>query len=311
MQSTSVQMNSELTTALPAPARLLVTGMSGFLGWHLAQIADPAWEWWGTYQNRVVRLPGVSTLPADLTDFVALQHLLQQVRPAAVLHLAAQSKPNRCQTEPAAAHAINVTASLNLAGLCADAGIPLVFTSTDLVFDGLNPPYREDDPVCPVNLYGEQKVLAEQGILERHPTATICRMPLMFGAAIAPSFLQDFLKTLRAGEELRLFTDEFRTPVSGRDAVRGLLLALEQRVQGRLHLGGQQRLSRYEFGCEMVKAFELSEVKLRPTRQAEVSMLARRSPDVSLDSSRAFALGYAPGLIGDELRAIALNEGTS
>jgi dTDP-4-dehydrorhamnose reductase len=219
--------------------------------------------------------------------------------------MAAQSSPNFCQSHPIESHSINVTAAWNIAGLCADSSIPCVFTSTDLVFNGLNPPYRETDPVSPVSLYGEQKVIAEEGMLERYPLTAVCRMPLMFGMAISPatSFIQPFIKTLREGQELSLFTDEFRTPVSGKTAAQGLLLALEK-VKGRIHLGGKERLSRYDFGRLLVEVLQLPETGLKKCRQKDVEMAAPRPPDVSLDSSMAFALGYAPLSLREELEEL-------
>ena len=62
-----------------------------------------------------------------------------------------------------------------------ERNIPLVFVSTDMVFDGLNAPYKEEDPVCPVNVYGEQKVLAEKEMVNRCPEMVICRTSIMFG----------------------------------------------------------------------------------------------------------------------------------
>lgn len=281
--------------------RLLVTGASGFLGWNLCQIAQTNWRVFGTVHSHRVAVPGTEILPCDLTDFSALQQVFQRVRPDAVIHAAALSQPNTCQQKPEASFAINVMASQSVAALCAEANIPMAFTSTDLVFDGKNAPYKETDPVCPVNLYGEHKALAEVEILQRHPGAVVCRMPLLFGyAPHANSFLQPFLQKLRSGEELALFIDEYRTPVSGRDAATGLLLALEK-AQGRLHLGGAQRVSRYEFGQLMVQALQISEAKILACRQSDVVMAAPRPPDVSMDSSRAFGLGFAPGLVCDEL----------
>jgi len=285
--------------------KLLVTGASGFLGWNLCQIAAADWEVYGTYCAHAVEIPGTTLLKVDLTNFPDLREMFQTLQPDAVMHLAAQSQPNRCQKEPEASHRINVTAAWDLAGLCAEAAIPCVFTSTDLVFDGLNPPYRETDPVSPINLYGEQKVLAEEGMLSRYPQTAVCRMPLMFGAAppTASSFIQPFIETLRSHGDLKLFTDEFRTPVSGTTAARGLLLAL-QKVQGRIHLGGKERLSRYAFGQLMAEVLHLPTTGLQGCRQQDVTMAAARPPDVSLDSSKAFALGYAPPSLREELAAL-------
>jgi len=285
--------------------KLLVTGASGFLGWNLCQLAKPGWDVYGTYFSHRGEIPGVNLIKVDLRDFEEIKRIFHEIQPAAVIHMAAQSSPNFCQSHPIESHSINVTTACNIAGLCADSSIPCVFTSTDLVFNGLNPPYRETDPVCPVSLYGEQKVMAEEGMLERYPLSAVCRMPLMFGMAIPPatSFMQPFIKTLREGQELSLFTDEFRTPVSGKTAAQGLLLALEK-VKGRIHLGGKERISRYDFGRLLVEVLQLPETGLKKCRQKDVKMAAPRPPDVSLDSSMAFALGYAPLSLREELEEL-------
>ncbi|NEO29262.1 MAG: NAD(P)-dependent oxidoreductase [Symploca sp. SIO3C6] len=285
--------------------KLLVTGASGFLGWNLCQLARQEWEVYGTYFSHSVEIPNVNLLKADLSDFQDLKRLYSEIQPAAIIHTAANSRPNFCQLHPQESYRINVKVSCNLAGLSADYGIPCVFTSTDLVFDGLNPPYKETDPVSPVCYYGEQKVKAEQGMLERYQQTAICRMPLMFGAAppTSSSFIQPFLKAFRKGQELTLFTDEFRTPVSAQTAARGLLLALEK-AQGILHLGGKERVSRYKFGLLMTKVLDLSPDKVKTCRQQDVPMAAPRSPDTSLDSSQAFALGYQPLSLQEELEAL-------
>lgn len=287
-----------------AAKTLWITGISGFLGWNLSQRASSTWHVLGTYATRSVSLPNGMTAKLDLTDTAALREFMATQRPDAVIHTAAQSSPNYCQEHPDEAYAINVTASGAIADCCAEAAIPLVFTSTDLVFDGQHPPYRESDPVSPLSRYGEQKVQAECIILSRYPEATVCRMPLMFGyAPYASSFIQPFLAKLRAGEPLNLFTDEFRTPVSGRDAAQGLLLALD-RASGVLHLGGRERLSRYEFGRLMIHALAVDQATLTPCRQSDVVMAAPRPPDVSLDSSLAYQLGYAPNSVEAELIAL-------
>ncbi|HEY9653528.1 MAG TPA: NAD(P)-dependent oxidoreductase [Coleofasciculaceae cyanobacterium] len=285
--------------------KLLVTGASGFLGWNICQLAQQNWEVYGLYFSHPLEIPGVTLLKVNLTDFDAIKGIIQDIKPDGVIHTAAQSSPNFCQTQPEETYPINVTASCNIAGLCADYSIPCAFTSTDLVFDGLNPPYKETDAVCPVNYYGEQKVKAEEGMLKRYPLTAVCRMPLMFGIAPLPatSFMQPFIKILREGKDLSLFTDEFRTPASGRTAAQGLLLTLEK-VNGRIHLGGKERISRYDFGRLLVEVFRLPDVGLKAGKQADFKMAAPRPVDVSLDSSKAFALGYSPLSLREELELL-------
>jgi dTDP-4-dehydrorhamnose reductase len=286
--------------------KLLVTGASGFLGWNLCQQAQTDWQVFGTYFSHEIKISGVTLSKIDLRDFDRLQQLFTQIQPAAVIHTAAASKPNFCQTHPEESYSINVTASLNIARLCAKYNIPCAFTSTDLVFDGNNPPYTETDPVSPITYYGEQKVEAETKMLQIYPAIAICRMPLMFGAAspVAGSFIQSFVSDLQAGKELNLFIDEFRTPASASTASQGLLLAIEQQVKDRLHLGGAERISRYQFGLLLADILQLPSILIKPSKQQDVTMIAPRSPDTSLNSNKAFALGYQPLSLREELAKI-------
>ena len=288
--------------------KLLVTGASGFLGWNLCQYAQTRWQVYGTYFSHEVTIPGAILSKTDLKDFAALNQLFKEIKPDAVIHTAAASKPNFCQTHREESHAINVGVAVNIARLCSEHNLPCAFTSTDLVFDGKHPLYKETDPVCPINHYGEQKVIAEQKMSEIYPAIALCRMPLMFGLAspVSPSFVQGMVNHLKAGKVINLFTDEFRTPASATAASQGLLLAIEKQVQGVLHLGGKDRISRYDFGLLLANILQLPTDLIRPGKQADVVMVAPRSPDTSLDSSKAFALGYQPLSLKEELNNILL-----
>lgn len=285
--------------------KLLVTGASGFLGWNICQTAKDEWKTFGIVFSHRVEIAGVNIVKIDLTDYKELRKLFREINPDAVIHTAANSDPNFCQTHRIESQKINVGASVNVAALCADYRIPCVFTSTDLVFNGLNAPYREEDPVCPVNFYGEQKVLAEKGMLKYHPLVAVCRMALMFGipGPGAKSLVQPMIEAMRGGQELRLFVDEFRTPVSVKAAVSGIFLALEK-VSGLLHLGGVERISRYDFGKLLMDILGIHEARLIPCRQKDVVMAAPRPLDVSLDSSKAFALGFKPLPLSEEIKKL-------
>jgi dTDP-4-dehydrorhamnose reductase len=286
---------------------LLVTGASGFLGWHVCQHLSSDWQIVGTYHHHPITLTYGRTLALDLTDAEALATCWEQIKPDAVLHTAAISKVNHCQQHPALSERVNVVGSVELAKRCAAAHIPFVFTSTDLVFDGTQPPYRETDPPTPINVYGQHKAIAEAQILAAYPEATICRLPLMFGAATptASCFLQSFLGAIAAGQPLKLFTDEVRTPAEVTDVVRGLNQVLTQGITGMLHLGGPQRMSRYAFGLSMAAAFQVDAQLITPCTQEAVDLPTPRPKDVSLDSRKAFALGYAPQDMDTALQAIA------
>ncbi len=298
---------------------LLITGLSGFLGWNLAQEARRGWAVAGTYYRtprRVVQahFEGFSTGRVDLTQLQEVREMLAATRPDVVIHTAALANPVLCARYPDDSFRSNVVATSVLANLCAEREIPLIYVSTDLVFDGTRAPYREEDPVSPVNVYGEHKALAEEVVLDSQERAVVCRMPLMFGppSPTHGSFLQWMLPKMAQGEVLRLFHDEYRTPVSAGVGARGLLQvagrflsdAEEPPIVGRLHLGGRERISRYEFGCLVQEVGAYAQARLEPVTVRDFTGPAARPPDVSLDSGRAYAAGYDPPPLRDQLRRV-------
>lgn len=287
---------------------LLITGASGFLGGHFCRQRPPGWQLWGTYQSQPVTFPEVATVRLDVTDETSLQAAWEQVRPDAVVHTAALSKTGQCQQQPDLSYQINVVGTVNLARRCAQAQIPFIFTSTDLVFDGTAPPYGESDRPHPINVYGQHKALAEAQVLAAYPAATLCRLPLLLGPATATAhcFVQPFLAAIAAGTPQTLFTDEVRTPVAVTDAVQGLQLVLAQGLTGYLHLGGRDRLNRYELGCLIADSVGVSTASLQPGLQASVNLTTPRPRDVSLNSQKALARGYAPQSLAAALTAMPL-----
>ncbi len=285
--------------------KLIVTGASGFLGWNICQSVRKEWNVYGTVYSNSLEIKGAEVIKLNLTNYKELKKTFYEISPDAVIHTAAASDPGYCQLHQNETQGINVDAAVNIAGLCSDINIPFVFTSTDLVFDGLNAPYREDDPVGPVNIYAEQKAMAEEKILKVYPESAVCRMPLMFGmpSPFNKSFIQPMIKAMRDGGELTLFVDEVRTPVSANSATQGILLALEK-MHGLIHLGGRERISRYDLGLLMEEIFGNHRAKLIPCNQQDIVMPAPRALDVSLDSSRALALGYNPLPLREEIERL-------
>lgn len=293
----------------PRPGRrLLVTGAGGTLGGFLCRVARRAgWEVIGAYRDHPIRVPGIVGREMDLLQTESLSRILSEIRPHGVIHAGAVAGINPCEADPSTTWTINVTASGRIARWCADHQVPLVFTSSDMVFGGDRAPYRETDPVAPICHYGEQKAAAEKAVLSAWPHAAVCRLPLMFGVGHGnrTTFDEKMIADLRAGREVLLFQDEYRTPVDLESAAGGLLNLLDK-DRGLFHLGGERRVSRHEMGALVAELLGLERSLLLPVRQRDVPMAALRPADLSLRSDRAKALGYRPrGLIDGYLRMLS------
>ena len=283
-----------------------MTGASGFLGWNICSVAHKSWDVFGVALSNSIEISGTNIRVVDLSDFLNLKQLFIDVAPDAVIHTAAVANTNYCQINQTESHKINVDTSINIAGLCMERNIPLVFVSTDMVFDGLNAPYKEEDPVCPVNVYGEQKVLAEKEMIKRCPEMVVCRTSIMFGhhPDRTKNWFQKNIESMRMQQGLQLFVDEYRTFLSVRKAVSGILLAIGN-ISSILHLSGDERLSRYDFARLVSRVFHINNAKLMPCRLTEVPLTAPRAKDLSLDNSKAKAFGFIPSSIEKELEVLS------
>ena len=134
----------------------------------------------------------------------------------------------------------------------------------------------------------------------------VCRMALMFGDAGqgAASFIQPLINDMRNGRQINLFMDEYRTPVSAANAAQGILLGLSK-AKGILHIGGLERISRFDFGKLLRDIVGVPNAKLYACTRQSIEMAAPRPADVSLSSTRAMALGFKPGSLRKELERLA------
>ena len=286
--------------------KLLLTGASGFLGYHLLRVFANDWEIYGITNANGFDFTGATPVKCDLTNYIELGNYFDDIEPDAVIHTAAIADANFCQQNKEVSYAVNVEASKNLAGICCDFQIPLVFTSTDLVFDGKKGLYMEEDEKDPISVYGEQKAIAEDEILKIYPEAAVYRLPIMFGypPATAGNYINGFIKRLKQGEGTTLFVDEYRS-VCGAKSISEGIFKLMGKASGILHVAGRERLSRYDFGMKVVKAFDLNGGLIKQGSQKDILNMAPRPADVSLNINKAMALGFYPMSVDEELERIA------
>lgn len=290
----------------------LVTGASGFLGWHLAGALAQRRPVVGTYHHHALWPSGVVGQPLDVRDGQAVEELIAQLRPAVIFHAAALAQPEACEANPALAEAINVEGTAHVARAAARVGARLIYLSTDLVFDGERGGYRETDPPAPLHCYGRTKARGEELTAGSGAPYLIVRLALLFGPGngVHGSFSDWLLSRLAAGEPAPLLVDEYRTPLYVGDAVEALArLAAGDFSSEIFHLAGGERVTRYELGKVVAEVFGYDPARLQPVRIAEFQARAKRARDCSLDITKLTqALGWRPHTLraaGEALRRLA------
>ncbi len=269
--------------------RVLVTGASGLLGRYVLAARPERCTVVGWSARPTPPVEGLPLTPVDLEQPRAVTAAFRLTRPAVVLHLAALATIGDCHRDPERACRINTDATIQLARLAQADGVRLVFTSTDLVFDGIDAPYTEDASPNPLSVYGRSKADAEQAILDAG--GTVVRLSLLFGPGRdgRTSFFDTMTDALRTRRPLTLFDDEYRTPLDLASAAAILWTLAEHPFRGLLHAGGPERLSRLEMGARLTAQLGIGRPVLNVVSRTSISGEPRPA-DVSLDSTRLTSL---------------------
>jgi dTDP-4-dehydrorhamnose reductase len=284
--------------------RILITGISGFLGWNLGRLLSSDFYVTGTCLTHSEGLPSCSAFPMNITDLRNIRQSLRKQPFDVILHTAAMTRPDVCDQKREDAFRINVEGTANLSEVAREWGALLIHISTDLVFDGSEGGYGEEDPPNPVNYYGETKLEAEQKVRSLCSEWLILRTALMYGwgNSVSRSFVDWLDGSLREGKQAPLFTDQIRTFLYVRDVADAVRFLLRKNVKNELfHLGGAEDLSRYDFGELFIEIFEYPLHLLRPVSMDDLPGLTARGRDCSLRTDKIRQLGFRPRTVREGL----------
>lgn len=265
----------------------LILGASGFLG----REVQPAFAARGATVN-VSSRGGPGLEKVDIREADALRGLCARVKPSSILLLAAWREPDVCEERPDEARRLNVEPARVLAA-CLPPETHLTFISTDYVFDGLKPPYREDSPRHAVSVYGQSKVEAEDALAGRKNTL-ILRVPLLIGGGPTLKdcgFIGQIVDSLRRPERQPQDDVLVRFPTWTRDVAAALVWLVERRTTGVIHYSGLEGGTRYHWMLEAARVLGLPHGHLVPTTEV-VPRKAVRPPNSQLCPDKIRALGY-------------------
>jgi dTDP-4-dehydrorhamnose reductase len=292
--------------------KIFLAGASGLVGSAFARAAARrGHKVIGTVGSFAGEIEGLAQkITLDLANEGAVSGAVLEEFPEAIVNCAAVSVPEACEADPAQAQAMNVALPAALARLAHHVSGRFVHLSSEQVFDGTRTqPYKRDDPVSPINLYGRQKLESERQVQAAAPEfALTLRAPLLMGnsAAGKRSLHERLFADWAAGKTPRLFTDEFRQPCTAENLAEVVLELCERpELRGVYHWGGAELLSRHALGLRIREHFKLTEKQapLTTAVHADVPGAAqKRQPCLALDlAPLAGRLKTRPQTIAEQL----------
>ena len=273
--------------------KIFVTGVGGQLGFDVMnELKKRNHECVGSdiTENADVRL--------DITDKTAVEKILKEIKPDAVIHCAAWTAVDAAEDEENRdkVYAVNVTGTKNIAEACNDLGCKMIYISTDYVFDGQGTePWTADcKDFAPLNYYGQTKLEGETAVKSILDKYFIVRIAWVFGKN-GRNFIRTMINVGKTHDTVRVVNDQIGTPTYTFDLARLLVDMAESEKYGCYHAtneGGY--ISWYDFCREFYRQYGLT-AKVIPVTTAEYGLSKAARPFNSrLDKSKLKESGFVP-----------------
>ena len=296
--------------------KILVTGANGLLGQKLTMLLDHQSD---IHTVATARKPvSYSLIKAefrilDVTNQKETKKVILEAKPDVVIHTAAMTQVDQCETEREACWKANVTGVENLVNACEKVNTFLVHVSTDFIFDGTHGPLDESAVPKPVNYYGESKLAGERAVMNSKLDWAILRTVLVYGVTDDMSRSNIVLwvkKSLEEGKSINVVNDQWRTPTLAEDLAMGCYLAATKKAKGIFHISGERMMTPYDIAIETADFFGLDKTLVKQTDSSKFKQPAARPLKTGFIIDKAKrVLGYQPhsfreglSIIGNQLK---------
>lgn len=261
--------------------KILVTGVKGQLGYDVVREGE----------SRGLEMFGTDVDNMDITDAGQVKQVIEDYRPDAVIHCAAYTAVDAAEDNQELCRKINVDGTRNIAEVCKAMDIPMMYFSTDYIFNGQGENFwKEDDEKQPLNVYGQTKYEGELAVQELIQKYFILRISWVFGVNG-----NNFIKTmLRLGKEkgaVGVVSDQIGSPTYTYDLAKLVIDMIQTDKYGAYHVTNDGLCSWYEFACEIFKQAGL-DVKVTPLTTAEYPAKAARPFNSRMSKDKLINAGF-------------------
>lgn len=287
--------------------RVLVGGANGLLGGNVTSVAlDRNETVVTTYHSED---PGFDcpSHQIDITSSTAVNDLVSEIDPDAIINCAAMTDVDGCETDPEQAYAVNADGAEHVARAADSVDAALVHTSTDYVFNGEETaPYSETAEPAPKQVYGESKLAGECRVRETHTDPLIARLSFVYGRSLPDGAISGFpswvLERAHKGDEIPLFTDQRVSPSYAETTAKTLLDLLEADQEGMFNVASRSCVTPYEFGGLIVEESGFADATLTESSMNDVDQDAERPQYTCLDTTAVEeALGRSQSTLEKDL----------
>ncbi|CUS96943.1 SDR family oxidoreductase [Candidatus Kryptobacter tengchongensis] len=272
--------------------KILLTGGSGFLGWNFCKTLRFKHEITAFYFQHELFLEKCQFFKIDIRNRNDVFEAVRKFQPEVVVHTAAITSVQLCDQDRDLAYSVNVEGTKNLLDASAELRAKFIYISTDLVYSGDGSFFTEDTPPEPKSYYAQTKLEGEE-IVKTYDNYIILRLALMYGwGNVFTNSFSDWLHTeLRAKRKVKVFVDQFRTPIYAIDAVMAIDELISKDIKKEIfNLGGSERISRYDFALKFADAFGYPQDLIIPTPMDSVKTYLAGAKDCSLNISKIQSL---------------------
>jgi len=270
--------------------RFLVTGSAGLIGYQvtkdLVQQGDTVYAGY----NKAEPNNGIP-VKMDLLNQEQLNEVIEKTKPSAIIHLAAQTNVDLCETQKELALKMNADATKTIAKQAAKIKAFFVYVSTDYVFDGIKGLKKEEEKTNPVDYYGETKLQGENAVRSFASAWCIARTSTPYGMHKSKtSFPVWVAKNILEKNKINVVVDQFTSPTYVPNLSRMLIEVATRQITGLIHLAGATRISRYDMAKMVADKLNLDESFLGAAHMSDMKWTAKRPMDSSLDVSKAASI---------------------
>ena len=281
--------------------KILITGANGLLGQKLVALyaSRPEVDLIATGRGTDRNPSGTHRyVQMDVTDPDQVQATFKEVKPDAMIHTAAMTQVDQCETDREGCWLQNVTAVGHLIEACEHHNTFFLHLSTDFIFDGTAGPYREEDDPNPISYYGESKLASEKLLMESSLNWAIARTVLVYGLVQDMSRSNIILwvkQSLEAKKDIQVVNDQWRTPTLAEDLAIGCALIVDKAATGVFNISGSDLLTPYDMAEKTATFFGLESATMKQADGSIFKQPAKRPPKTGFVLEKARAqLGYNP-----------------